>query len=196
MIRVFVIDSNFYNREIVKEFEEQTVELVDVKTMDENGNEVIEKAEYPKTNIVRQVVANPDYVPKWICGNAGNDREVQNFLARDGRERSAEDVERIFGNKACQASPLTTVVSDDGTEIISFTPLPERKKIDDELAAEIRAARDVLLTETDHLVMPDYPISEEDLSLVKAYRQALRDITEQEGFPRSVEWPEKPEVIA
>lgn len=196
MIRVFVIDSNFYNREIVKEFEEQTVELVDVKAMDENGNEVIEKAEYPKTNIVRQVVANPDYVPKWICVNAGNDLEVQNFLAMDGRELSAEDVERIFGNKACQASPLTTVVSDDGTEIISFTPLPERKKIDDELAAEIRAARDVLLTETDHLVMPDYPISEEDLSLVKAYRQALRDITEQEGFPRSVEWPEKPEVIA
>mgnify|MGYP001328317372 CR=1 FL=1 len=196
MIRVFVIDSNFYNREIVKEFEEQTVELVDVKTMDENGNEVIEKAEYPKTNIVRQVVANPDYVPKWICVNAGNDLEVQNFLAMDGRELSAEDVERIFGNKACQASPLTTVVSDDGMEIVSFTPLPEREKSDDELAAEIRAARDVLLSETDHLVMPDYPISEEDLSLVKAYRQALRDITEQEGFPRSVEWPEKPEVIA
>lgn len=196
MIRVFVIDSNFYNREIVKEFEEQTVELVDVKTMDDNGNEVIEKAEYPKTNIVRQVVANPDYVPKWICVNAGNDLEVQNFLAMDGRELSADEVERIFGNKACQASPLTTVVSDDGTEIVSFTPLPEREKSDDELAAEIRAARDVLLTETDHLVMPDYPISEEDLSLVKAYRQALRDITEQEGFPRSVEWPEKPEVIA
>lgn len=44
--------------------------------------------------------------------------------------------------------------------------------------------------------MPDYPISIEELELVKSYRQTLRGIPEQEGFPRSVEWPEKPEVIA
>ena len=44
--------------------------------------------------------------------------------------------------------------------------------------------------------MSDYPIADKDLDLVKVYRQALRDVPGQVGFPRSVEWPEKPEVIS
>lgn len=67
---------------------------------------------------------------------------------------------------------------------------------DEDRAKAAREKRDELLTETDYLLMPDYPISIEELELVKSYRQTLRGIPEQEGFPRSVEWPEKPEVIA
>ena len=44
--------------------------------------------------------------------------------------------------------------------------------------------------------MNDYPISEEDLAVVKAYRTALRDVPQQEGFPYDVAWPELPEVLA
>ena len=43
--------------------------------------------------------------------------------------------------------------------------------------------------------MDDYPISEEDLAAVKAYRTALRDVPQQEGFPREVVWPEAPTVF-
>ena len=65
---------------------------------------------------------------------------------------------------------------------------------DEVLAFEIRDRRNDLLTETDYLMQPDYPISEETRTSLKAYRQALRDITNQEGFPQEVVWPEKPDV--
>lgn len=42
--------------------------------------------------------------------------------------------------------------------------------------------------------MPDYPINAETLEAVKAYRQALRDLPQQEEFPLDVMWPKKPEV--
>jgi len=60
------------------------------------------------------------------------------------------------------------------------------------LAASARQKRDRLLAATDYLVTPDYPISDDRLAKVKVYRQALRDIPEQAGFPRTIAWPEKP----
>ena len=60
------------------------------------------------------------------------------------------------------------------------------------LAASARQKRDRLIATTDYLVTPDYPISGDRLAKVKIYRQALRDIPEQAGFPRTITWPEKP----
>ena len=53
----------------------------------------------------------------------------------------------------------------------------------EDLAASVRAERNNRLAFTDHLVMPDYPISQEKLEEIKAYRQALRDLPQQPGFP-------------
>lgn len=66
---------------------------------------------------------------------------------------------------------------------------------DDVLAFEIRDRRNTLLAETDYLIQPDYPISDTAREAFKVYRQALRDITKQDGFPREVVWPEKPEAV-
>ena len=63
---------------------------------------------------------------------------------------------------------------------------------DEELAQQIRAKRNSLLFQTDYLMMPDYPISDDKRKLIEEYRQALRDIPRQSGFPRSITWPEKP----
>lgn len=60
------------------------------------------------------------------------------------------------------------------------------------LAASARQKRDRLIAVTDYLVTPDYPISDDRLAKIKIYRQALRDIPEQSGFPRTIAWPEKP----
>ena len=60
------------------------------------------------------------------------------------------------------------------------------------LAASARQKRDRLIAATDYLVTPDYPIESDRLAKVKIYRQALRDIPEQSGFPRTITWPEKP----
>ena len=63
---------------------------------------------------------------------------------------------------------------------------------DEELAQQIRAQRNSLLSQTDYLMMPDYPINDDNRKLIKEYRQVLRDIPEQSGFPRSITWPDKP----
>ena len=65
----------------------------------------------------------------------------------------------------------------------------------DVIARDVRRERDKRLSETDYLLMTDYPISNVDRNAVKAYRQSLRDITTQDGFPKDVVWPEKPEVV-
>ena len=53
----------------------------------------------------------------------------------------------------------------------------------------IRSQRNNLLSQTDWMALRDNTMSLE----WSAYRQALRDITTQEGFPESVSWPVKPE---
>lgn len=70
-------------------------------------------------------------------------------------------------------------------------PLGELKT-DEDYAAEAREKRNALIAETDYLVMPDYPLPEDKRQAVLAYRQALRDVPEQEGFPRQIDWPVKP----
>ena len=65
-------------------------------------------------------------------------------------------------------------------------------KTDEDYAAEAREKRNALIAETDFLVMPDYPLDAEKKGAVLAYRQALRDVPEQAGFPRQIDWPVKP----
>ena len=65
-------------------------------------------------------------------------------------------------------------------------------KTDEEYAAEAREKRNQLIAETDFMAMPDYPLPEDKRQAVLAYRQALRDVPEQAGFPRQIDWPVKP----
>ena len=94
-------------------------------------------------------------------------------------------------NKGCQIVELEN--SDDEVRRFQIIETPDNS--DEEQAEIVRARRNSLIEETDFLLMSDYPISEENLALLKAYRQALRDIPEQSGFPKTNEWPSKPEVI-
>ena len=65
----------------------------------------------------------------------------------------------------------------------------------EELATRVRSKRDALLEETDYLAMPDYPSNPQNLEELKVYRQALRDVPKQEGFPRDVRWPDVPKFL-
>ena len=60
--------------------------------------------------------------------------------------------------------------------------------------ARAKTQRNALLAETDYILMPDYPITEEQREAWTAYRQALRDLPEQEGWPMNIVWPEKPSL--
>ncbi|ERK63223.1 MULTISPECIES: tail fiber assembly protein [unclassified Oscillibacter] len=63
-----------------------------------------------------------------------------------------------------------------------------------ETADEIRARRDRLLAATDWAVLPDSPLDVQSLEAVKTYRQALRDVPQQEHFPGAITWPRMPEL--
>lgn len=56
------------------------------------------------------------------------------------------------------------------------------------LAATERAKRTALLMETDHYALADVTMPD----AMKTYRQALRDVPQQAGFPSSITWPDKP----
>lgn len=64
------------------------------------------------------------------------------------------------------------------------TPYPQDQRV--------RRIRDNLLDRSDRYMIPDFPISEEVREQWRAYRQALRDIPNQLGFPDSVIWPTEP----
>lgn len=73
---------------------------------------------------------------------------------------------------------------------------PEDEMTDEELASRVRMRRDSMISRTDFYVQPDYPSDPAGLEAVKAYRQALRDIPEQSGFPRNVQWPSLPSALS
>ena len=62
------------------------------------------------------------------------------------------------------------------------------------LSLDARLERNKLLSDTDHLIQSDYPISDEKKQEIKVYRQALRDIPQQDGFPDNIVWPDKPAI--
>ena len=61
--------------------------------------------------------------------------------------------------------------------------------LDAQQAASQRAYRNTLLSDSDWTQVLDAPV---DQTAWAAYRQALRDVTAQEGFPWDIEWPTKP----
>lgn len=56
-------------------------------------------------------------------------------------------------------------------------------------SAQIRAQRDRLLVDTDWTQVLDAPV---DRTAWASYRQALRNVPDQEGFPSDIQWPLKP----
>jgi hypothetical protein len=62
-------------------------------------------------------------------------------------------------------------------------------------AAKVRAQRDQLLIASDINVLPDRwnSMTVEQQQAWSTYRQALRDITAQAGFPWDVQWPTQPD---
>lgn len=56
-------------------------------------------------------------------------------------------------------------------------------------AAQVRSQRNDKLTGTDWTQVADAPV---DQAAWAAYRQALRDVTAQTGFPWEIQWPQEP----
>jgi hypothetical protein len=57
--------------------------------------------------------------------------------------------------------------------------------------------REVILRETDWTQLPDANknLTDEDKNLWLEYRQKLRDITQQPGWPENIDWPKRPHIL-
>ena len=66
----------------------------------------------------------------------------------------------------------------------------EIAEINSERAATVRSVRNVKLTESDWTQVADSTV---DKATWATYRQALRDITAQSGFPWTIDWPTMPQ---
>lgn len=71
----------------------------------------------------------------------------------------------------------------------------ERETAETIMALEIRADRAALLSSTDWTQAADSPLSADERARWAAYRQALRDIPVQGGFPWTIQWPIRPDGI-
>ena len=104
-------------------------------------------------------------------------------VVRDGATQDAK------GNwvQAWQVVDMFQDTTEDGvTTTKAEHEAAYQARLDDEAASSVRAARDAKLAETDWTGVSDVTMTAE----MTVYRQALRDITEQAGFPNTIEWPE------
>lgn len=131
--------------------------------------------------------------PNWVCFNTTSPEQIQEAIDSGGRVLSDEESKKLFGQYINRVSDDNTVVSEDGKNIISFTP-PSEKMLAKEAAQVAYRNREMLLHETDFYFYSDYPLSDKKRKALVEYRQALRDITKQSGWPRDIQWPEKPKI--
>ena len=81
--------------------------------------------------------------------------------------------------------------TDDDDNVVTVQDQIDAKVAADNAALEAteRATRDDLLKATDHYGLSDVAMTD----AMTAYRQALRDVPQQAGFPQTITWPTKPE---
>lgn len=102
------------------------------------------------------------------------------------------DGNKVYGydsQDATQAGLLQAAIDGKWVEVTgSWPPAPT----DVELADAARSKRANLLSACDWTVLPDAPLTAAQQTAWKAYRQALRDVTAQAGFPQVIDWPVAP----
>jgi len=111
----------------------------------------------------------------------------------DPAERAKIGVIEVADPVKPDESLFTSVENPDG----SYTATPRTADDiaaynavkDAEKANSVRKIRNLKLTETDWTQVADAPV---DKAIWATYRQALRDITSQSGFPWTITWPDAP----
>lgn len=91
--------------------------------------------------------------------------------------------------------PAAPYIDGDWVYTVKAEPMTteEIQQMNDSQAAKVRRQRDQLLLESDWTQLQDAPV---DQAAWATYRQELRDVSGQAGFPWTVVWPNKPGYVA
>jgi hypothetical protein len=80
-------------------------------------------------------------------------------------------------------------ITSEFSDVIASPPVPLSP--DEQLSLAIRNGRNQLLVASDWTQLPDVPNTTRELWAI--YRQQLRDLPQQAGFPQQVTWPQAPQ---
>lgn len=160
--------------------------------MQDTGNVVTEqefRAMFPNTGF-------PVQLTEAIINDFGGDVVLEGPQASGGtvyqysQRQGVEQIDGKWFTKYVLGPLFEDYTKEDGTVITAAEAEAAYKAMkDEEQAKAVRQQRGEKLKETDWTQVADAPV---DKALWAAYRQALRDVTTQEGFPWTVIWPKEP----
>ena len=107
-------------------------------------------------------------------------------VVRNGVEQNAKDQ---WVQAWVEQDMFADTTVDDVTTTKAEHEAAYQARLDADAAAAVRSRRDELLAEKDWMGLSDVTMSSDWAT----YRQALRDVPSQSGFPHDITWPEKPE---
>ncbi len=111
---------------------------------------------------------------------------VYQYSQRSG----VEEIEGQWFTKYVLGPVFIDLVEDGVTLTAAEQEIAYKARKDAEQAATQRTERNKRLSESDWTQLSDAPV---DSAAWATYRQALREISNQEGFPWNIVWPTKPE---
>lgn len=131
---------------------------------------------------------------EYINATTGKDENGQDvvFTKEVRTPNPAPNTYAKYTEAAAWCNANNAMIEDKGDyyEVVAI-PAPTTE----ELAAQARSQRDALIGATDYLMATDYPLTDEKRQELTVYRQALRDVPEQSGFPTEIAWPTKPSWV-
>ena len=107
------------------------------------------------------------------------------YSMRDG----VEQIDGVWYTKYSLGPVFVDTTVDNVTTTAQEQQTAYQAQKDTEQAKSVRASRDDKLKATDWTQVSDAPV---DKTVWATYRQALRDLTKESGFPWDMTWPEEP----
>lgn len=147
------------------------------------------RAMHPNTSMPQQLTEE-------LINNFGGDVVFEGPQASGGtvyQYNQRQGIEQINGKwytKYVLGPVFTDTTAEDGTVTTAAEHEAAYKAMKDaEQAKAVRTQRGEKLKDSDWTQVADAPV---DQAAWATYRQALRDISTQEGFPWTINWPEQP----
>ena len=106
-------------------------------------------------------------------------------VVRDGAEQDAKD---NWVQKWVEQDMFSDTTEDGVTTTKAEHEASYQTRLDADKSESVRSERDQKLKDTDWMGLSDVTMSTDWAT----YRQALRDIPSQEGFPNTLTWPNEP----
>lgn len=134
---------------------------------------------------IRQANPNTSFPKTWspeLVNNLGLDPVLETPAPTTTRYQTAvkDGVEQVNGN--WQWKWKVVEMSDEA-----------KAALDAQQANAVRATRDQKIAETDWIVIKNLELNQNVPGVWEVYRQSLRDVPAQAGFPWDITWPVKPE---